>query len=115
MRFHLGTPGGGYSDGTDEQEDPKEAARNGEQKQEQGDGLHHHQIDQNEGGGFHSVHTHPDGHEDHADHTDYEEAKVKMDSDFGEGGEDSDGDGGEMNVGEEDEGGGIAEAYGRRC
>lgn len=48
-----------------------------------GDGLHHHQIDEDEGGGYHSVHTNPDGTKEQADHVDYNEAKSAMDDAFG--------------------------------
>jgi len=44
-----------------------------------GDGLHHHEIHQDEGGGFHSKHTHPDGRVEHADHASYSEARDHMD------------------------------------
>jgi hypothetical protein len=58
-------------------------------QQMQGDGLHHHEIHEDEGGGFHSVHTFPDGHTDEADHVDYDEAKAKQDADFGCGSDDA--------------------------
>jgi hypothetical protein len=32
---------------------------------DQGDGMHHHEIHEDEGGGFHSKHTHPDGRVEH--------------------------------------------------
>jgi hypothetical protein len=80
---------------------------------QQGDGLHHHEIHEDEGGGFHSKHTHPDGTEEHDDHTTYEEARDKMDSDFDK----SDGD--DSDSGDDDQGdmdsGDIAGSYGRKA
>ena len=67
--------------------DPGEEAMKSE-----GDGLHHHEIHEDEAGGFHSKHTFPDGREEHDDHADYDEAKSKMDSDFGCESGDNDGD-----------------------
>jgi hypothetical protein len=55
-----------------------------------GDGLHHHTIDEDEGGGFHSTHTNPDGTQEHADHASYQEASDAMDQCFGQGGEQDD-------------------------
>lgn len=81
--------------------------------QQQGDGLHHHEIHQDEGGGFHSVHTAPDGAQDHADHADLDEAKSKMDQDFG--GTDDGGDSDAMNDGGDDDPDDIAGGYGRAC
>jgi hypothetical protein len=46
---------------------------------ENGDGLHHHEISEQEDGSFHSVHTHPDGHKEEADHATYDEAKEHQD------------------------------------
>lgn len=46
------------------------AEHDGESK---GDGFHHHEIHEHESGA-HSKHTHPDGHEEHVDHGNYEEA-----------------------------------------
>lgn len=63
----------------------------GQQQQEPGDGAHHHEIHEipeEEGGGFHSKHTFPDGRVEEGDHDDYEEAKAKQDADFGCAGED---------------------------
>jgi hypothetical protein len=62
-------------------------------QQQQGDGLHHHEIHEDEGGGFHSVHTFPDGRVDAQDHVDYKDAKDKQDADFGCGSQDDAGDG----------------------
>lgn len=81
----------------------------------EGDGLHHHTIDEDEGGGFHSKHTHPDGNEDHADHADYDEAKMKMDSDFGHGEDDGEPDGDEEMPMEEGNSDDVAGAYGRKA
>lgn len=75
-----------------------------------GDGLHHHEIHEDEGGGYHSKHTHPDGHEEHADHATYEEARDHMDSKFGHGSEeDGDRDGDDSDMDSED----VAGSYGR--
>src|SRR5580700_9070056 len=92
------------------------------QMQQQGDGLHHHEIHEDEGGGFHSVHTFPDGHQDAADHVDYEEAKAKQDQDFGCGSDDAGGgedggDDGDSSFADDGEDSGmdstnIAKAYG---
>ena len=57
-------------------------------QQGQGDGLHHHTIDEDEGGGFHSSHTFPDGRQEMSDHVDYQDAKEKQDADFGCGSDD---------------------------
>lgn len=81
-----------------------------------GDGLHHHEINEDEGGGYHSVHTFPDGRKEPADHVDYDDAKSKMDDDFGCGemsGDDS-GDDGAM---PDDSGdvSDIAGSYGRKA
>jgi hypothetical protein len=43
-----------------------------------GDGLHHHELHEDEGGGYHSKHTHPDGRVEHADHPTYEHAVEHM-------------------------------------
>ena len=92
-------------------------------QQSQGDGLHHHQIDQDEGGGFHSVHTFPDGHQEQADHVDYDEAKSKQDADFGCGpddagdGEDG-GDDGDTSFADDGEDSGmdnVAASYGNKA
>jgi len=77
----------------------------------QGDGMHHHTINEDEGGGYHSVHTHPDGREEHEDHVSYDDAKDWADEKFGHGdrGEDEGGEGeGAM---DEDSAG----SYGRVC
>lgn len=79
-----------------------------------GDGRHHHEIHEDEGGGFHSKHTHPDGHEEHEDHATYDDAVNWQHERFGH--EEPDGDEGEP----EDDGGeaavdgeDIAGTYGR--
>lgn len=113
------------------QQDPSGSADNGDQmappadpgmEQQQGDGLHHHTIDQDEGGGFHSTHTFPDGHQDQADHVDYDDAKAKQDSDFGQGEQDAGDDGGDdgnadfADQGEDsDPTAGIAGSYGSKA
>src|SRR5690242_1044083 len=61
-----------------------------------GDGFHHHTIDENESG-FHSVHTHPDGREEHADHGTYEEAAAHQDRMMGHDDQGAD-DGGEEHM-----------------
>jgi hypothetical protein len=57
-------------------------------KETKGDGLHHHEIHEDEGGGYHSKHTHPDGREEHDDHATYDEAVDHMHQKFGHGGGD---------------------------
>jgi hypothetical protein len=77
-----------------------------------GDGLHHHEIHEDEGGGYRSVHTHPDGHKEASDHVTYDEAKDKMDQDFGHGDgapEDDGADGDDMSTDD------IAGSYGRKA
>lgn len=75
-----------------------------------GDGKHHHEMHEDDGGGFTSKHTHPDGHVEHGDHVDYDEAKGHMDKMFGHGsddGEESAGDGMDMDD--------VSGSYGRAC
>lgn len=55
-----------------------------------GDGMHHHEVHEDEGGGYHSKHTHPDGRVEHADHATYDEASDHMDRSFGHGPEEED-------------------------
>ncbi len=82
-------------------------------KKASGDGLHHHAIDEDEGGGYHSKHTHPDGRVEHEDHTDYDEAKASMDEKFGHGEPDG-GDDMEDGMDDDDDGGGdAASSYNR--
>ena len=79
-------------------------------KKSAGDGMHHHELHEDEGGGYHSKHTHPDGHVEHDDHATYEDARDKQDSDFGHGERNEDegrDDGGDMSTGD------IAGSYGR--
>jgi hypothetical protein len=64
---------------------------------EQGDGLHHHKIDQDEGGGYHSVHTFPDGQQAPDDHVDLKDATDAMQRAFQS-------DGAEQDSGNEDMG-----------
>jgi hypothetical protein len=75
-----------------------------------GDGKHHHEIHEDDGGGFMSKHTHPDGHIEHGDHVDYDEAKGHMDKMFGHGSEDDDG---ERDLGDGMDADDIAGSYGR--
>lgn len=102
MFFH-----GGDQPQEDMQEGPAEAARNG------GDGMHHHEIHEDEAGGFHSVHTHPDGNEEHGDHASYDEAADDMDAKFGQG-DDQPEEGGDpdSDFGDSED---IAGAYGRKA
>lgn len=74
-----------------------------------GDGLHHHEIHEDEGGGYHSKHTHPDGRVEHTDHADYEDARDHMDEMHGhaEPDENEDGHDGDMDADD------IAGSYGR--
>lgn len=55
-----------------------------------GDGLHHHEMHEDEGGGFHSKHTDPDGKVTEADHDSYDDAKDHMDVMHGEDSDDGD-------------------------
>ena len=65
-----------------------EAAPMHDKGEAKGDGLHHHEIHEDEGGGFHSKHTAPDGKVTHADHATYAEAKDHMDAMHGESAQD---------------------------
>ncbi len=95
----------------DMQDDPRQSGPSAG-----GDGLHHHQIDQDEGGGFHSVHTHPDGRQEPAEHADYQEASDHMDQSFGQSGEQDEPDGDESgsDFGDSDTED-VAGAYGRKA
>jgi hypothetical protein len=90
-----------------------------EAEQTQGDGLHHHEMHEDEGGGWHSMHTHPDGRQEPGDHTSYEEASDHMDAMCGQGGDDGEdaGDDGAPDDGEMDdadsEPSDVAGSYGR--
>src|SRR5258708_1040948 len=98
-------------------EDPQAQGDPPAPEQSQGYGLHHHTIDEDEAGGFHSVHTHPDGRQDPADHADYDEAKAKQDSDFGCGGDEGMDDGQDDSFGadSEPEPDNIAADYGNKA
>lgn len=92
----------------------------GDEPEMQGDGLHHHEIHEDEGGGFHSVHTFPDGRKDMADHVDYNEAKDKQDSDFGcsdgmEDGEDGGSDGDDSFGDDGEDSTNVAQSYGNKA
>ncbi len=95
----------------DEQQD--DAGGEGGEAEPKGNGLHHHELHEDEGGGFHSKHTHPDGREEHADHATYEEARDHMDAMHGH----AEPDGDEPDGDEGDDGGpdvqDIAGSYGR--
>lgn len=95
-------------------DDQTEDAPSGQGKMA-GDGMHHHEIHEDEGGGYHSMHTDPDGHVQHDDHVTYDDAKNKMDQDFGHGEPDGDeGDGGDNGGGDMDMSD-IAGSYGRHA
>ena len=95
-------------DGTDSQNLDK-----GKEGEGQGDGLHHHEIHEDEAGGYQSLHTFPDGHTQPGDHVDYDEAKADMDQCFGCGDsqDDDKNDAGEKMGGMNDSD--IAGSYGR--
>jgi hypothetical protein len=77
-----------------------------------GDGMHHHELHEDEGGGYHSKHTHPDGRVEHGEHADYDEARASMDAMHGHG--EPDGDEGEDEPGPDDMSmDDIAGSYGR--
>lgn len=89
-------------------------------KADGGDGMHHHEIHENEGGGYTSKHTGPDGKVIQGDHATYEDAKADMDQACGQGGDDEEGmdsadmgddDGADMSA--EDDGNDVAGHYGR--
>lgn len=50
------------------------SSRESHESKQAGDGLHHHENHDDEGGGIHSKHTHPDGRVEHTDHASIEEA-----------------------------------------
>lgn len=110
--------------GVSDQEKPASKPQDGGASK--GDGLHHHEIHQlpdEEGGGYHSKHTHPDGSEEHGDHADYAEAKADMDAKFDQGhGGDAEEESDFSDMEEESESDGsdgepenIAEHYGRKA
>jgi hypothetical protein len=76
----------GVTDQMDESGDGGRAMpeKNEKKAEMKGDGLHHHEIHEDEGGGFHSKHTFPDGRVEHADHSTYAEARDHMDEMHGE-------------------------------
>lgn len=78
-----------------------------------GDGLHHHEIHEDEGGGFHSKHTYPDGREEHDDHSSYDEARNSQDDKFGHA--EPDGDEGQSGDAIEMSSDDIAGSYGRKA
>ena len=71
---------------SDEEMDPSMA------EEAEGDGLHHHEMHEDEMGGYNSTHTHPDGKKDEAHHDSYDEARDHMDAMHGEGDDDDDDD-----------------------
>jgi hypothetical protein len=85
------------------------AAGDDQKETSQGDGRHHHEIHEDEGGGYHSKHTHPDGQVEHEDHATYQDAADDMNGKFGHG----EGDGDEDSEGEEMSPDDIAGSYGR--
>ncbi len=85
----------------------------GDEGKSKGDGLHHHEIHEDEGGAYHSVHTHPDGRKEHDEHATYEEAKSNMDAKFGHGEEESPDDGSGNEGGGDMDADDVAGAYGR--
>lgn len=69
----------------------------------QGDGMHHHEMHgPDETGGYTSIHTHPDGRKESADHADYSDAKDHMDRMHGETEDDGEHDGDGMSHDEPD-------------
>jgi hypothetical protein len=46
----------------------------------EGDGNHHHELHEVGDSTYHSVHTHPDGHQEEADHGSYQEATDHQDA-----------------------------------
>ncbi len=85
----------------DMQDEPVEGSDNAGDDKTKGDSAHHHEIHEipeDEGGGFYaSVHTHPDGSKEAEDHPTYEDAKGWQDEKFGKGGDEGEdsGDGGD--------------------
>ena len=79
-----------------------------------GDGLHHHEMHEDEGGGYHSKHTHPDGRVEHADHASYGEAVSHMHEMHGHSDAESKDEKPGRDPGDDFAGGGgMAENYGR--
>lgn len=104
--------------GADQQEPEAQADGDpGLDDQQQGDGLHHHEIHEDEGGGFRSMHTHPDGRQEPGEHISYEEARDHMDAMHGQGGEAQD-DNPDMPMDDRDDspsGDDAASAYRKSC
>lgn len=103
--------------GADKEAPRKSGKDHGESQNSEpkGDGLHHHSIDEDEAGGFHSKHVHPDGREEHDDHATYDEAKSSMDDKFGHADGDDQGHDGDGMDGDDDsmDSQDIAGSYGR--
>ncbi len=76
-----------------------------------GDGLHHHEIHEDEGGGFRSKHTHPDGRVEHGEHGTYAEARGHMDQMHGH--EEPDGDEDGTSAADDFDADDMAGSYGR--
>lgn len=98
----------------------KEEPRKGGDKDgggSKGDGLHHHEIHEDEGGGYHSKHTDPEGNVEHGDHADMDDATEHMHQKFGHGEPDADDEDRDEDEGEDDGGDmsldDIAGSYGR--
>lgn len=99
--FHMGHDM--MNDDQTDETDQGAAEGKGQDDGQGGDGFHHHQIDENEGGGYTSKHTGPDGKVTTGDHATYDDAKADMDQCCGQGGGDD----------EEDDGNDVAGHYGR--
>ena len=90
-----------------------DAGGEGGEPEAKGDGLHHHEIHEDEGGGYVSKHTHPDGRVEHGEHTTYEEARDHMDAMHGH--EEPDGDEPDEDGDEGPDVTDIAGSYGRQA
>lgn len=116
--FHMG-----HDMMQDDQTDENDqgAAEGKGDDQTKGDGMQHHTIDEDEGGGYRSTHTAPDGTVTNGQHDTYDDAKADMDAQCGQGGgDDEEGmdspdlggdDGADMST--EDDGDDVAGHYGR--
>lgn len=100
-----------FDDETEDQD--VSSADFGKDGADKGDGLHHHELHEDEGGGYHSKHTHPDGKVEHADHATYEDARDHQDRMFGHG-EDNAGDGSDDGSGDMRDDG-AADSYSASC
>jgi hypothetical protein len=81
-----------------------------------GDGMHHHEIHEDEGGGYFSKHTHPDGRQENENSPTYEDAKRWQDERFGHGEQGDDAaDDGNDDSGGDDSMSDMAESYNRSC